>query len=130
MQGQVAVSNQLAKNVIDRVESLLLKAEAATKPLELDPYRSQLFEMFVMAEAAGFLVTDSKPDLTADGMVCELSQRWQLAAATHESVQHQSKLSSEQLSKMRLLWSFLRMWMEWTYAWQHWPEFHQSEKQS
>jgi len=25
---------------------------------------------------------------------------------------------------MRMLWSFLRMWMEWAYAWERWSEFH------
>ena len=29
---------------------------------------------------------------------------------------------------MRLLWSVMRMWMEWTYAWQRWAEFHQEPK--
>ena len=31
------------------------------------------------------------------------------------------------LQKMRSLWSIMRMWMEWTYAWQRWPEFHRAE---
>jgi len=45
------------------------------------------------------------------------------AAASHQS---QSKLAPEHLSKMRLLWSFLRLWMEWQYAWSRWTEFHDS----
>ena len=32
--------------------------------------------------------------------------------------------NDEQLAKVRLLWSFMRMWMEWTYAWKRWDEFH------
>jgi hypothetical protein len=41
-----------------------------------------------------------------------------------ESVARQARLPPEQLAQMRALWSFLRMWMEWTYAWQRWREFH------
>ena len=33
-------------------------------------------------------------------------------------------LPPAQLSKLRVLWAFMRMWMEWTYAWQRWNEFH------
>jgi hypothetical protein len=28
------------------------------------------------------------------------------------------------LKRLKLLSSFIRMWMEWTYAWQRWHEFH------
>lgn len=114
----------LANEIIDRVESLLLSAEKETKPLELDPYRSSLFELFVTAEAAGYLEEDVEPDLTCDGIGRVLSQRWNLAEATRESMSQQSRLPQQHLSRMRLLWSFMRMWMEWTYAWQRWPEFH------
>ena len=125
MQGQTSVAEGLANNIIDRVESLLLEAEQLTKPLELDPYRSQLFELFVTAEAAGFVQEDSEPDLSADAVARDVALRWKLAAATLESLQHQTKLAPEQLSRIRSLWSFMRMWMEWTYAWQRWPEFHE-----
>ena len=90
----------------------------------MDPHRAQLFELFVTADAAGLIDEDSEPDLTADGVARELSLRWNLATAAQMSVQRQSKLPPEHLSKMRLLWSFMRMWMEWTYAWQRWGEFH------
>ncbi len=46
----------LAGDIVDRIESLLLDAEATTRPLELDPYRGKLFELFVTAHAAGLLV--------------------------------------------------------------------------
>jgi len=118
------VEEPLANEIIDRVESLLLSAEKETKPLELDPYRSSLFELFVTAEAAGYLEEDVEPDLTCDGIGRVLSQRWNLAEATRESMSQQSRLPQQHLSRMRLLWSFMRMWMEWTYAWQRWPEFH------
>ena len=32
--------------------------------------------------------------------------------------------AADQLAKMRLLWSVMRMWMEWDYAWERWDEFH------
>ena len=43
----------LATHVVNGVESLVLDAIESTRPLELDPARSQLFELFVAAEEAG-----------------------------------------------------------------------------
>jgi hypothetical protein len=126
MTSQTSVGTALAHNILDRVETLLLEAEEALKPLELDPYRSRLFELFVMADAAGFLDEDAAPDLTSDGIARELSERWNLADAARSSIEQQSKLPRAHLSKMRQLWSFMRMWMEWTYAWNRWHEFHDS----
>lgn len=123
MPEQTSVSSTLAGGIIDRVESLLLEAERNTRPLELEPFRSQLFELFVTAEAAGFLEEESDPDLSAEGLCRTLSQRWNLADATRASLVQQTKLPPEQLSKLRMLWSMMRMWMEWTYAWSRWPEF-------
>jgi hypothetical protein len=65
MTSQTSVGTALAHNILDRVETLLLEAEEALKPLELDPYRSRLFELFVMADAAGFLDEDAAPDLAS-----------------------------------------------------------------
>ena len=124
MQDQTSVGQSLANDLLNRIESLLLEAKQATKPLELDPYRGQLFELFVMAEAAGFVQDDSQPDLTAEGICHILGERWGLADATRSSLEQQSKLSPEHLGKRRLLWSLMRMWMEWAYAWQRWQEFH------
>jgi len=124
MHAETVVKDSLALQIFDRLEQLLLAAENETRPLELDPYRSQLFELFVMAEAAGFLEEESDPDLSGDGISHELARRWKLADAAREAVSQQAKLPAEHLSRMRLLWSCLRMWMEWTYAWQRWPEFH------
>ena len=53
----------LAGDIVDRIESLLLDAEATTRPLELDPYRGKLFELFVTAHAAGLLVEGGEADL-------------------------------------------------------------------
>jgi hypothetical protein len=121
----VSVSRSLANGIINRVENLMREAEQAGKPLEVDPYRDQLFELFVTAEGAGFLEEDSDLDLTADGLCGALANLWDLADATRESFQQQKKLPPEQLRKMRLLWSVMRMWMEWSYSWKRWEEFHQ-----
>jgi hypothetical protein len=32
------------------------------------------------------------------------------------------------MNRMRSLWSMMRMWMEWTYAWDRWEEFHRGKK--
>ena len=114
----------LADRILDRLEELILDAEQKTKPLELDPYRSQLFELFVTAEGAGYLKEGSDPDLSADGLCRLLGARWGLASAAKEAISQQSRMAPEQLAKMRLLWSVMRMWMEWDYAWERWPEFH------
>ena len=67
---------------------------------------------------------DSVPDLSPEGLSRELGERWGLKSAAQSSQTMLNKLSPEHLSKMRLLWSFLRMWMEWQYAWSRWVEFH------
>jgi hypothetical protein len=118
----------LASGIVVRAEELALEAEARSKPLEVEPYRRQLFELFVTAHGAGYVCEDGPVDLTADGLCHELSRRWGLADAARSSFEHQQKLSAEHLSKMRLLWSIMRMWMEWAYAWDRWPEFHSDVK--
>ncbi|QDT46783.1 hypothetical protein [Symmachiella dynata] len=129
MPEQLTAGEQLARDIIDRVESLILEAEREQKPLELDPFRERLFELFVMAEATGFVLDGDAdlPDLSSDGVGHELAQRWNLADAVRSSMEQQARLQGEQLVKMRLMWSFMRLWMEWTYAWQRWEEFHPTE---
>ncbi len=129
MHEQLTAGEQLARDIVDRVETVILTAEEAQQPLEVDPYRDQLFELFVMAEAAGFVFDDDEdgPDLSCDGVGHELAGRWDLADAVRESMGQQTRLQGEKLSKMRLMWSFMRMWMEWTYAWKRWDEFHATE---
>ena len=114
----------LADRILDRIEALILDAERSTKPLEIDPYRGQLFELFVTANGAGYTKEDADPDLSADGICRPLGIRWGLANAAKESVTQQTRIPPEHLSKMRLMWSVMRMWMEWDYAWQRWEEFH------
>ena len=117
----------LIRTVIDRLQLIIEQAESETKPLEMDPFRSQLFELFVMADGAAMLDDKLEPNLTSDSIATILAERWQLRSAAVESMQHESPLAQESLSRMRLLWSFLRMWMEWTYAWQRWSEFHEGD---
>jgi hypothetical protein len=124
MTPQTSSSPTLAVGIIDRVESLLVEAEQSGKPLELEPYRTQLFELFVMTDAAGYLDDESACDMSADGLCRALSGRWGLADATRESFANKTKLPPDQLARMRLLWSLMRMWMEWSYAWKRWAEFH------
>lgn len=117
----------LARNLLDGVDALIAHARDEDKPLEMDPFRSELFELFVTAEAAGLVDEDSEPDLTADGICRSLAERWGLRAAAQETVQSEQKFRAEHVDEMRLLWSVMRMWMEWSYAWQRWAEFHKSE---
>ena len=130
MQHDTSVDRSLADDIVRQVEHLMLAAEEAGKPLEIDPYREHLFELFVTAEGAGYLDEEAVLDLTADGLCHELAARWGLASAVQESVSAQQKLPPEQLAKMRLLWSVMRMWMEWTYSWKRWEEFHPAAQQS
>ncbi len=118
-------NSSLANDLINRIDALLLDAEKNTKPLEVDPYRQQLFELFVTADGAGYLKEDLGVDLSADGLCKILADRWGLAEEAQVSTASQKKLSPSQLSKMRMLWALMRMWMEWTYAWSRWTEFHQ-----
>ena len=114
----------LATAILDGVEKLVIDAEAETKPIEVDPFRRRLFELFVSADGGGYLDEEAAVDLTADGLCRELAKRWNLADATRDSMQRQAKMSPENLGRMRLLWSVMRLWMEWAYAWERWEEFH------
>ncbi len=118
----------LVYDILKQVEALLSEVELGQKPLEVEPYRSRLFELFVTAEGAGYLEESATPSLSAENLCRELSQCWGLDTAAKESVTQQEKMSPEQLSKMRLLWSTMRMWMEWDYAWTRWNEFHAQGK--
>ena len=129
------VPESVARDIVNSLESLLEEARAATQPVEVDPYRSRLFELFVTADGAR-LVRDDRTaslddesvdecDLSADGLCRTLAHRWGLDMAARESVASQARLPPEQLEQMRLLWSVMRMWMEWAYAWRRWDEFHQ-----
>lgn len=115
----------LVKSILQRIESIVEEAEKAVRPLELDPYRGQLFELFVTADGAGILDEDCDDGLAADQLTRKLAERWNLRDALSSATSGEtSGFNKENMARMRLLWSLLRMWMEWSYAWQRWPEFH------
>lgn len=120
----------LAMNILNGVADLCEQAGEKQQPLEVDPQRGHLFEYFVTAEAAGYLKEDAETDLTADALCRLLGERWGVAEATRDSVARQEKMDPTALAKMRLLWSLMRMWMEWTYAWERWDEFHSAKTDS
>lgn len=117
----------LAAQIFGEIDRIICDAESSGKPLEVEPARSRLFELFVTAQGAGYTEEGSDPDLTADGICRSLAEQWGLKSAALESTANQSRLPAEHLSRMRSLWSVMRMWMEWTYAWSRWSEFHTSE---
>jgi|UniRef100_A0A7C4LKR0 hypothetical protein len=119
----------LAAQILDRIDQIVRQAHAETRPLEVEPYRSQLFELFVAADGAGATRAGADPDLTADGLCRALGERWGLAAAARGAFAEQTPLPPASMSQMRLLWSLLRMWMEWTYAWERWEEFHRAAEE-
>ncbi len=132
-QSSPEVRKSVAADILSGIEALVNEARQDTKPLEIDPYRSRLFELFVTADGArlipddretGLSDEDDPTDLSADGICRSLARRWGLDMAARESAAEQSRLPPDQLHQMRLLWSVMRMWMEWSYAWRRWNEFH------
>lgn len=132
-----ALKPSLASHIVDGVERLVLDAIKNTQPLEIDPARSQLFGLFVAADEAGMIADDSNvgvfdgfdeesavTDLSADSLCRLLARRWGLDMAAREAQALQTRLPADQLERMRVLWSMMRMWMEWSYAWRRWNEFH------
>jgi len=117
----------LAETIVDRVEQLILEAERQTRPLEVDPFHAQLFELFVMSDAVERLDDDPESKLSADTICRELARRWGLADATRNSLEQQTQIPPQHLARMRMLWSVMRMWIEWTYAWRRYDEFHQDQ---
>ncbi|QDT52509.1 hypothetical protein Pan44_05210 [Caulifigura coniformis] len=116
----------LADQIRAEVEALILESERSQRPLEMEPLRSKLFEQFVLAQAAGYLVEEAAEDLTADGLMHTLATKWGLRSAAQSSVRENAPLPPEHLTRMRGLWAMMRMWMEWTYAWGRWDEFHKT----
>jgi hypothetical protein len=116
----------LADRIRAQVEDLILESERSQKPLEVEPLRSKLFELFVTAHGAGYLVEDAAEDLSADGLMQTLAVKWGLRSAAQSSVREKAPLPPEHMARMRSLWSMMRMWMEWTYAWDRWDEFHKA----
>lgn len=118
---------QHALNILNGVIDLCEEAAESHQPLEVDPHRARLFEYFVNAEASGYVTDDAEFDLSADGLCRLMGERWGVDQAARESVASQQKMDGESLARMRLMWSVMRMWMEWTYAWSRWDEFHTAD---
>ncbi|MBS0264066.1 MAG: hypothetical protein JSS02_19175 [Planctomycetes bacterium] len=115
---------QVVQDVVNRIAEILTASLQHNQPIELDPHRHQLFELFVMAEATGFLEEGQAFDLSCDGVARELAARWDLARKMGGGAAQLASLPPDQLARLRIIWSFMRIWMEWTYAWKRWPEFH------
>lgn len=112
------------ENILDQIDAILRSCEEAKRPLEVEPARGELFELFVSVESAGGLQEESPLNLSADGLCQSLAERWGLKNSTESWLRQNTNLTAEQMAQMRSLWSLLRMWMEWTYAWERWPDFH------
>lgn len=119
--------SSLIQTVLNQIQTIIEEAENETRPLEMEPFRGRLFELFVIADGAGLLDEKVEPNLTSDEIAKILADRWQLRDSEAAAKLAAGNLADENLSKMRLLWSFLRMWMEWTYAWNRWNEFHEDD---
>ncbi|MFN5532406.1 MAG: hypothetical protein ACK5F7_17660 [Planctomycetaceae bacterium] len=119
--GERSPAAQLARGVIDRLEELILDADRLGRPLEVDPQRQALFELFEQADAGGFLADDSEFDLSADAVAKVLAERWKLRNLG-AAIAQPGNLPPAQLARLRVLWSFMRMWMEWDYAWRRYRE--------
>ena len=119
----------LVLELVNRIEGIIKDAEANTRPLEVDPYRGNLFEVFVLADGAG-LLTERTPNMTSESITKILAGRWKLKEVAELAGQQKAAFSTDDLRKMQLLWSILRMWMEWSYAWGRWAEFHDKDKVS
>lgn len=118
------------RTTLGELETVIAEAQAATRPLEIEPWRSRIFNAFVQAwhadlvpdESQASAFDDSDEDdpellLTADTLCRVLAQRSGLDLAAREAQSLQTRLPPDQLERMRLLWSLMRMWMEWSYAW-------------
>lgn len=125
------------RSILGELETVIAEAQAATRPLEIDPWRSRLFTAFVQAwqnqlipdESSSAAFDDADEDdpdlqLSADALCRILARRSGLDLAAREAQSLQTRLPGDQLERMRLLWSLMRMWMEWSYAWLRWNELH------
>ena len=114
----------LIETIVDQLQEVVEEAESKVKALEMEPYRGRLFELFVTADGAGLTDEELEPNLSSDAVAGMLAERWGLRTEANTSFAQQTAMSSESMAKVRLLWSLLRMWMEWSYAWDRWREFH------
>lgn len=106
-----------ADEIVGRVQVICEQALETGRPLELEPTRSKLFDVFADANRSGLT---GEGAAAADELTRQLGKNWGLDQSAQKSVADQQKLSENDLAKMRLLWSAMRMWMEWDYAWSRW----------
>ena len=119
--------DRLAGLITAQLSQVITNAIEVKSPIEVDPCRSQIFELFVTAEAAGLIDEDRQSQPLSSGeLTRRLGRMWGLGTAIEEVSGDQSQLSPGDLERVRRLWSLLRMWLEWSYAWKRWPEFHQA----
>ena len=120
-----------AEEVLAQVEAVLEECEKKTRPPEVVPYRDRLFALFAASHDVGLTADpDDRPadapagDLSADGLCKTLGEKWGLAEAAKSNPADGPALSAAHVAKLRLLWSLMRMWMDWDLAWRRWPEYH------
>lgn len=119
---------KLIHDLINRVETIIAEADKKIQAIETEPHRSNLFEVFAMADGAG-LLTEDEPNLDADKLVAVLAERWGLKQQAQAVMTNRAaELGKENLNRMRLLLSTIRMWQEWSYAWSRWTEFHEAKR--
>lgn len=116
-------NRQLVHEIINRIEEILVDAESHARPLEMSPYREQLFDLF-STSWSNQLTEEEQGPLAADAICKELGGRWGLTQTAQSSVAENTSLPREHIAKMRSLWSVMRLWMEWNYAWNRFREFH------
>ena len=112
-------SDPRVTSAVGGVFDLLEGAIKANRPLEISPYRDELFEHFARAFADG-LTGDDGP-LGSDNLTRLVGRRWNLDESARAVTADQSKFAPEDVARMRAMWSLLRMWMEWDFAWHRWP---------
>lgn len=119
-------ADKLAGLITVQLSKVIEAAIEAKAPIEIDPSRGQIFELFVTADAAGLIDEAGQTQPLSSGeLTRRLGRLWNLGDAIEEVDGDQSKLTPSDLERLRRLWSLLRMWLEWSYAWNRWDEFHQ-----
>lgn len=111
-----SASDLFAQRILGEIDRLIQLAESQTRPLEVDPYHRELFQLFKLAYEAGLTSGEATPDLSADGICQQLAAMWGLTSAAQTWLTQAAQLPKSQLTRMRSLWSVMRMWMEWDFA--------------
>jgi len=111
-----SASDVFAEKILGEIDRLIQLAESQTRPLEVDPYHRELFQLFKLAYQAGLTSGETTPDLSADAICKQLAATWGLTSAAQTWLTQAAQLPKAQLTRMRSLWSVMRMWMEWDFA--------------